>query len=86
MAQMLLPAVAENCNIVDVCMSKVLTVSEDMVHPPLECGWSIVQAKGHHYKLKQAKWSGKHCLLKLSWLQRRHGVVPHNGSICPTSM
>ena len=50
------------CQLVLVLHStQLLTVSEDMVHHPLECHWSIVQAKGNHFKLKQSKWNGKHC-------------------------
>ena len=47
-------------NVIDVSMSKVPAVSEHMVHHPLECRWSIVQAKWHHFKLKQTKGGCKH--------------------------
>ena len=70
---MSLPAVAEDCNIIDVSTRKVLTVSEKIVHHPLECCWNIVQAEWHHFKLKHAKRGGKRCF---SLESGARGILP----------
>ena len=56
---MLLPAPTEDDNIINVRLSELLTVSQNVIHRPLESGRSIVQAKRHHFKLKEAEWGSK---------------------------
>ena len=61
--QILLPTVAEDYDIVDVCSSQVLIVSEDMVHHPLKHHWCIAKTKWHHSNSNRPKKSGKRCFL-----------------------
>ena len=59
----------EDDDMINIRWGKFLAVPENMVHHPLERGWGIVQAKGHHLKLEEAKGSGKGALLPGAWCQ-----------------